>query len=105
MLKIIHKDNVTDLIDLLTNPNDTLPQSVIDDLDKTPTKNPKMLVVNDDGEVIELNGEVVQGNNFISTVSPQCYVIPDEQGNVRFVYISKKYRVKKDNGEGYKLNK
>jgi len=104
MLKV-HKNNVTDLVDLLTNPNDNIPQSAVDDLAKTPSKHPNMLVVNDDGEVIELNEDGVQGNNFISTVSPQCYAIPDKQGNVRFIYISKKFRVKKTSREGQRLQK
>lgn len=106
MIKI-QKNNVTDLIDILQNPNDSIPQSAIDDLANTKTSHPEYLVVNDDGEVCELGLDKAKPENFVmlSEEKTTCYVIPDKFGNVRFIFASKKFRIKKNNVEGFRMNK
>lgn len=106
MFKIL-KDNVTDLVDLLTSPNDELPQATVDALNNTPSSHRELLVVNDEGEVYELGDEKDKPTNYVEKAKeePRCFVVPDKNGDVRFIYISKVFKVEKNVNKGFMLKK
>lgn len=105
-MKVI-KNNLTDIIDWLLDPKEAIPQSKLDEIARYPTSNPDSVTINDDGEVVELVDGKPRPNSFITgkVESPRCFVVPDKFGNVTFVMVSKKFRIKKTNVEGYRLQK
>jgi len=106
MIKVI-KDGLTDIIDWLLDPREAIPQSKLDEIARFPTSHPERVVINDDGEIVEMVDGKPMPDNFITgkIESPRCFVVPDKFGNVTFVMVSKKFRIKKTNVEGYRLNK
>jgi hypothetical protein len=105
-MKVI-KDNLTDIVDWLLNPKEAIPQSKLDEITRYPSSHPESIQINDDGEIVELvDGKPVPDNFITGKIeNPKCFVVPDKFGNVRFMFVSKKFRVKKTNVEGYRLNK
>lgn len=105
-MKVV-KDNLTDIVDWLLNPKEDIPQSKLDEIARFPSSHPERITINEDGEIVELVKGEVQPNNFITgkIESPRCFVVPDKFGNVTFVMVSKKFRIKKTNVEGYRLQK
>ena len=90
-MKVI-KNNLTDITEWLLSPNEAIPQSKLDELARTPSSDPDSLMINDDGEIVQLkNGEVMPDNFITGKIeNSKCYVIPDKFGNVRFMMVSKK---------------